>query len=268
MKLEPILFVLTISIVVAGSAMAEIAPKSKEKLEQSASHIVVGKVAAIYSSTSKGENYLKMNSVAEIAVEKIDKGEGVKPGNVVHARYWSQQWIGKSLPEPGASGHNRPVRGSTVRIYLTKKEGRYDVVLPNGFEETKKSPNEKNGKTNDIADLQGTWDFVYYEEKGRDVEPGTKRFVISNNRLDFRAGGQSRLETTLEVDATRNHFTQNFKDGQVYRSIYRLAGDYLILCGIRDGGRPNYFSIVADGGGEFLIVLKISETRQAARRTQ
>jgi hypothetical protein len=56
--------------------------------------------------------------------------------------------------------------------------------------------------------------------------------------LDFRAGGETRVETTIEVDAAQSpkHFTQKFKDGQVYRSIFVLAGDYLILCVIRDGG--------------------------------
>jgi uncharacterized protein (TIGR03067 family) len=99
---------------------------------------------------------------------------------------------------------------------------------------------------------------VYYEEKGVAEEPGTKQFVIADNRMDFRAGGQTRVETALEVDAAQSpkHFTQKFKDGQVYRSIFTRFGDLLILCGIRDGGRPTEFSCGTAKGGEFLIVLK------------
>ena len=125
-----------------------------------------------------------------------------------------------------------------------------------GFEESPKLEPEQ-AKTV-LADLQGTWGFVYYEEKGVAEEPGTKQFVIADNRLDFQASGVTRVETTIEIDAGQSpkQFTQKFKDGQVYRSIYVLAGDYLILCGTRDGGRPTEFSCGTDKGGEFLIVLK------------
>jgi uncharacterized protein (TIGR03067 family) len=130
------------------------------------------------------------------------------------------------------------------------------VNAHNGFEDSPKSGSDQ-GATG-LADLQGTWNFVYYEEQGVVEEPGTKQFAISGNRLNFRAGGHNRVETTIEVDAAQSpkHFTQKFKDGQVYRSIYVLAGDYLILCGIRDGGRPTEFTCGTDKGGEFLIVLK------------
>jgi len=97
---------------------------------------------------------------------------------------------------------------------------------------------------------------VYYEEKGIVQEPGTKQFEISDNTLDFRAGGESRVETTIEVDTAQRHFTQKFKDGQVYRSIFTQAGEYLILCGNRDKDRPSEFAGGTDKGGEFLIVLK------------
>ena len=85
-------------------------------------------------------------------------------------------------------------------------------------------------------------------------QPGTKRFVITDNRLDFRAGGQTRVETTIELkDGTLD---QKFKDGQVYRSIFTRVGDLLILCGNRDKDRPSEFVGGTDNGGEFFIVLK------------
>lgn len=116
-----------------------------------------------------------------------------------------------------------------------------------------------NTEAKELASLQGTWNFVFYEEKGVKVEPGTRQFVISDKSLTFRSGGVDRIETTIEIDPSKTPkaFTQNFKDGQLYQSIYILADDYLLLCGHRDKTkRPTEFSCGEDSGGEFLILLK------------
>lgn len=61
----------------------------------------------------------------------------------------------------------------------------------------------KNASTN----LQGTWNFPYYEAKGATQESGTRQFVIDGNRLNFRVGGETRVETEVEVDSVQKHFT-------------------------------------------------------------
>ena len=111
----------------------------------------------------------------------------------------------------------------------------------------------------ELDNLQGTWKFAFYEEKGVEQRPGTRQFVISDNKLTYRSNGQDKVATTIEVDLTQNpkHLTQKFPNGLVSNIIYVLADDYIILCGHRDKTkRPTEFSCGTDKGGEFLIVLK------------
>ena len=71
MKLAgPLTFLL---LVVASRAplSAEVPNLSKEKLQQGASHIVVGKVQAVYASAKKGPNRLHFDLVTEIFADRI-----------------------------------------------------------------------------------------------------------------------------------------------------------------------------------------------------
>jgi hypothetical protein len=246
-----------IAFTTAVPTRAEVPLRSKDELKEQATHIVVGVVQRIFSTTTERENWRDTTFVAEIAVEKVENGDRIQPSDVVYARYWNKQWIGKGDPDPHASGHIGPAKGATVRAYLSLRKGAYCVLLPNGFEELKKPPKAaepEKANARATADLQGTWSFAYYEEKGAVEQPGTKQFVISDHQLEFRAGGQTRVETTIEVkDGTLD---QKFKDGQVYRSIFTRVGDLLILCGNRDKDRPTEFAGGTDKGGEFFIVLK------------
>jgi uncharacterized protein (TIGR03067 family) len=247
---------LLMMLVVSLPAHAEVPLRSKAQMQADATHIVVGKIQAIYSTTTQGDHWVDTKSAAQVAVQTVEKGDRIHAGDVVHALFWNRRWTGSGEPEPYSRGHSEPENGNLVRAYLVRKDGVYQVILPNGFEISPKNlpaPVKKG-----LADLQGTWNFVYYEEKGAVERPGTRQFIISNDRLDFRTDGQTRVETAIETDTSQSprHFTQRFKDGQVYRSIYVLAGDCLILCGIRDGGRPTVFSCGTRRGGDFLIVLK------------
>ena len=244
-----------VAAAITATAHADLAPKSSKKLQDEATHIAVGSVKAIYTHRTEDKQFIKTAGVVEIQVSSVEKGEGIMPGGAIYARFWTQRWNEKgSPPQPFALGHELPKVGDFVRVYLQRKNGGYDAIAPNGFEKLKQPP--KSEQSTGTADLQGTWDFVYYEEKGVVEQPGTKQFVISNNTLDFRAGGESRIETTIEVDPAQRHFTQKFKDGQVYRSIFTRVGDLLILCGNRDKDRPAKFVGSNDKGGEFFIVLK------------
>lgn len=111
----------------------------------------------------------------------------------------------------------------------------------------------------ELASLQGTWNFVFYEEKGSELKPGTRQFVISEKGLTYRSSDQDKVATTITIDSTQNpkRFTQTFPDGNVSNIIYLLADDYLLLCGHRDKSKwPSLFSCGTEKGGEFLIVLK------------
>ena len=120
-------------------------------------------------------------------------------------------------------------------------------------------PKQADAVNNDLDLLQATWKFSFYEEKGEQQKPGTREFVISDKKLTYRSGGQDRIETTIEIDASKSpkHLTQTFPNGDVYSSIYVLADDYVILRGNRNKEkRPTEFSCATEKGGEFLIFLK------------
>ena len=116
----------------------------KPQLEKEATHIVVGKVRSIsFTQQVKGE-WGFTNYVAEIAIDKVEKGEGLKAGDDVQVRYYSQGWRGSGSPPPFDSGHSpRPKQDDSVRAYLVNHgyngagyttDGRYDVYYKNGFE--------------------------------------------------------------------------------------------------------------------------------------
>ncbi len=116
----------------------------KAQLEKAATHIVVGKVGSISSTTNLHGQYATTTYTANIAIDRVEKGEGVKPGDVVEVRYLATGWRGSGPPPPFDSGHSpRPKQNDTVRAYLVNKgyngagyttDGRYDVYYKNGFE--------------------------------------------------------------------------------------------------------------------------------------
>ena len=122
------------------------------------------------------------------------------------------------------------------------------------------APKKEDLAKKELDALQGTWDFVFYEEKGVKQKLTSSQFVFSDKTLTFRVGGVDKIETTIEIDPAKKkkELTQKFKDGQVYQSIYVLADNYLLLCGHRDKTKkpPTEFACGENSGGEFLILLK------------
>ena len=139
---------------ICGNSVAGRLPKSavfaaklltpKPQLEKEATHIVVGKVRSISSTQQVKGEWGFTNYVAEIAIDKVEKGEGLKAGDDVQVRYYSQGWRGSGSPPPFDSGHSpRPKQDDSVRVYLVNHgyngagyttDGRYDVYYKNGFE--------------------------------------------------------------------------------------------------------------------------------------
>ncbi len=127
-------------------AFAEKAPMTKEQLQSTATHVVVGKVQAIYSRKELKRSYQYTHYVAEVKVDKLEKGEGIS--GLVYVRYLDIEWIGKGEIPPGPSGHYpSPTVGETYRIYLAQnaydgmndenKDGGYNVIYGNGFQPVK-----------------------------------------------------------------------------------------------------------------------------------
>ena len=125
------------------------APSSKKQLETIATHIVVGKVQAVYSHKEREgiplvSGYEYDHKVAEVKIEKVEKGEISE--SLVYVRYWSRTWKGIGLPPPGGQSYeNQPKKGQTCRFYLSrnaydglsrkrKNDGGYNVVYVNGIQ--------------------------------------------------------------------------------------------------------------------------------------
>ena len=128
------------------------APSSEDQLEKIATHIIVGKVQAVYSYKEREgvplvSGYEYDHKVAEVKIEKVEKGKILE--NLVYVRYWSRAWKGISLPPPGGqSYHPQPKKGDQYRFYLAKnsydgwtdenQDGGYNVVYLNGVQPIKK----------------------------------------------------------------------------------------------------------------------------------
>ena len=66
-----VLFVIVLAVPVP--ARAEVPLKSKAQLQDGATHIVVGKVQKVYSVTAKNDDWVDTESVAEIAVQRVEE---------------------------------------------------------------------------------------------------------------------------------------------------------------------------------------------------
>ena len=125
------------------------APSSKQQLETIATHIVVGKVQAVYSYKEREgiplvSGYEYDHKVAEVKIEKVEKGKISE--SLLYARYWSRTWKGIGLPPPGGQSYeNQPKKGQACRFYLARnaydgwsrkgnKDGGYNVVYVNGIQ--------------------------------------------------------------------------------------------------------------------------------------
>jgi hypothetical protein len=125
------------------NSFAEKAPLSKRELQDTATHIVVGDVQAIYSRTERKGDYEYLRHVAEVRIDKMEKGEG--PGELIYVRFFDIVWKGVGQMPPGPSGHYpRPKRGDTYRFYLSQNaydgfsrdnnDGGFNVIYGNGVQ--------------------------------------------------------------------------------------------------------------------------------------
>ena len=152
LKIPDIFQVAFFSLLLTPILWAAKAPSSKEHLEKIATHVVVGKVQAIYSYKEREgipvvSGYEYDRKVAEVKIDKVEKGKMSE--SLVYVRYWSRKWKGLGLPPPGGQSYeNQPKKGQTCRFYLAKdaydgwskgsQDGGYNVVYVNGIQPIKK----------------------------------------------------------------------------------------------------------------------------------
>src|SRR5262245_6777767 len=124
---------------VALPLRAEIVPKTAEEMREMATHVVQGRVKGVYTSSAKAGDYQQTHYVAELTIEKIEKGDRLKEKQLIYVRYWTQRWAGRGMPPPGTNGHRGlPAVGDAVRVYLVNEgydgggqvgDGGYNVVF-------------------------------------------------------------------------------------------------------------------------------------------
>lgn len=143
------LLTIAVSVAFVSSARAEKVDMSPEELRKTATHVVTGKVMAVYEQTETAGNWSHTRYVAEIRADGTEKGDGVNKGDLVYARYWHRTWIGKAGgPPPDTAGHRGlPNNGDSIRVYLARnaydgfdpdnKDGGFNVIGANGFEKLK-----------------------------------------------------------------------------------------------------------------------------------
>jgi hypothetical protein len=128
-------------ITLATQALAERAPEARSK----ATHVVVGKVEGVYLRTDEDTHYY----LVEIAVEKVEKGDRIKPGETfyVSCYQWNRDWYkGKTLSEKrqkelvmrGAAYDGVPREGERVKMYAIGQGGKYRGIYPNWYDVVKR----------------------------------------------------------------------------------------------------------------------------------
>ncbi len=84
---------------------AEKANMSLVDMRNTVTHVIVGKVAAVYQRSEVDKDWSYTRYVAEIRVIDCEKGDGIKKGDLVYARYWTRAWHSNRPPLPDTSGY-------------------------------------------------------------------------------------------------------------------------------------------------------------------
>jgi hypothetical protein len=132
------------AVSLATETAAERAPEQRSE----ATHVVLGTVEGVYVREQKGTRYY----LVEIAIEKLEKGEGFKPGGTFYVGCYVRNpdyYKGKKLTKqeqkqldlqgPGYDGV--PKEGQRVRVYAKHeavyangRPGKYNGIYPDWYE--------------------------------------------------------------------------------------------------------------------------------------
>lgn len=130
----------------SGPASAEEKPDlSPQALRDASTHVVVGEVRAVYSRRTTEGDWRYTRHVAEVKVQKVEKGAGIDVGGLIYVRYWIRTWASPRPVPPETGGYrDLPIEGQVLRIYLAKnandgftednKDGGFNAIGANGFE--------------------------------------------------------------------------------------------------------------------------------------
>jgi hypothetical protein len=149
--LLPLVVILGLGLTLSQALAAKL-KLSTEALKSTATHIVVGTVQAIYQRKVEEPERSGVAYVAEVRVKEVEKGQGIKSGDLLYARYSEIHKLvelsnGRKMSFEGPY-LNKPETGQTLRIYLARNaydggatsennDGGFNVIYSNGFEKLK-----------------------------------------------------------------------------------------------------------------------------------
>lgn len=119
------------------AASAERPPEKKE----AATNVISGAIKNIETKESPfGGDGVRTDYTAAIAIDKVDKGDGLKAGETVKIT-WFRVTKNPSKNIVGAFGHSYAMakKGEMVKVYLMKRGAGYEVIYNSeGMEAVKK----------------------------------------------------------------------------------------------------------------------------------
>jgi hypothetical protein len=119
-----------------------------KRLRETATHIIVGTVVQVYERKESDKEWDTTHYLAEIRTKDVEKGDGIKKGDLLYVRYWRRAPVAGRPPQFTTAGHRGlPNRDESLRIYMarnaydgfgTTSDGGFNVIGANGFEKLKK----------------------------------------------------------------------------------------------------------------------------------
>src|SRR5687768_14908339 len=108
--------VLVVTLALPSLTLADHAPESRDQ----ATHVVVGRVEGIYAQEwATGAN---QGCVVEVAIDKVERGTGLKPGDTLYASVYR--------PNPNAPGLKKMTEREQKRYLLTVDGGHNPAPKP------------------------------------------------------------------------------------------------------------------------------------------
>jgi hypothetical protein len=114
------------------------------RLKGTATHVIIAEVRHIYERMEVDQDWKTIRYLAEVRVNEVEKGEGVKKNDLIYIRYWRRSPVVAGKHLFSTLGHrDLPNAGESLRIYMardaydgfgTTNDGGFNVIGANGFE--------------------------------------------------------------------------------------------------------------------------------------
>jgi hypothetical protein len=136
-------FAVAVGLALPVASAADRRPEARGE----ATHVVVGRVEGVYAQ--QGARGANQRHVVEIAIEKVERGDGLKAGQTFYASCYRPNPKAPDLSKLSErqreaflltvdGGHNAvPREGERVRVFVIHSGGKYNGVFPDWFDALK-----------------------------------------------------------------------------------------------------------------------------------